>query len=97
MASESLAMWRAGRSRCSPRGRWALRTSSIRRAPSGDADRESRDDVRFNGPLAVQTSDRLVPVQDYANFARTFAAIGKATGLFIPTSEGRPVVLEWPE
>lgn len=46
---------------------------------SGGADRESRDDIRRNAPLAVQALDRLVSVQDYADFARTFAGIGKAS------------------
>jgi hypothetical protein len=45
---------------------------------SGGADRESRDDARRNAPLAVQSLGRLVSTQDYADFARTFAGIGKA-------------------
>jgi hypothetical protein len=45
---------------------------------SGGADRESRDQARRNAPLAVMALDRLVSVQDYADFARTFAGIGKA-------------------
>ena len=46
---------------------------------SGGADRETRDQARRNAPLAVQALDRLVSVQDYADFARTFAGIGKAS------------------
>jgi uncharacterized phage protein gp47/JayE len=46
---------------------------------SGGADRESRDQARSNAPLAVMALDRLVSVQDYADFARTFAGIGKAS------------------
>lgn len=46
---------------------------------SGGADRETRDRARENAPLAVMALDRLVSVQDYADFARTFAGIGKAS------------------
>ena len=45
---------------------------------SGGADRESRDQARKNAPLAVMALDRLVAVQDYADFARTFAGVAKA-------------------
>ncbi|MEO6739041.1 MAG: putative baseplate assembly protein, partial [Chthoniobacteraceae bacterium] len=50
---------------------------------SGGADRESRDQARRNAPLAVQSLDRLVSVQDYADFARTFAGIGKANAKLV--------------
>jgi predicted phage baseplate assembly protein len=46
---------------------------------SGGADREGRDQARKNAPLAVLALDRLVSTQDYADFARTFAGIGKAS------------------
>jgi predicted phage baseplate assembly protein len=46
---------------------------------SGGADRDSLDQARSNAPLAVMSLDRLVSVQDYADFARTFAGIGKAS------------------
>lgn len=46
---------------------------------SGGADRESRDQARRNAPLAVLGLDRLVSTQDYADFARKFAGIGKAS------------------
>jgi hypothetical protein len=45
---------------------------------SGGADHDSRDQARRNAPLAVMALDRLVSVRDYADFARTFAGIGKA-------------------
>ena len=45
---------------------------------SGGADPESRDQARRNVPLGVLALDRLVSVQDYADFTRTFAGIGKA-------------------
>ncbi len=57
------------------------------RRASGGADRESRDQARRNAPLAVMALDRLVSVQDYADFARTFAGIGKASAVRL--SDGR--------
>jgi hypothetical protein len=47
-------------------------------AATGGADRESIISARRNIPLATLALDRLVSVQDYADFARTFAGIGKA-------------------
>ena len=44
----------------------------------GGADREGRDQARKNAPLAVRALDRLVSVQDYEDFSRTYAGIGKA-------------------
>jgi hypothetical protein len=46
---------------------------------SGGADADDRDQARRNAPLAVMALDRLVSTQDYADFARLFAGIGKAT------------------
>jgi hypothetical protein len=46
---------------------------------SGGADRETRDQARRNAPIGTLALDRLVSVQDYADFARTFAGIGKAS------------------
>ena len=60
-------------------------TSPLR--ASGGADRESRDQVRRNAPLAVKSLDRLVSTPDYADFSRTFAGIGKADAQEI--SDGR--------
>ena len=54
---------------------------------SGGADPESRDQARRNAPLAVMALDRLVSVQDYEDFARTFAGIGKASA--VELSDGR--------
>jgi predicted phage baseplate assembly protein len=48
---------------------------------SGGADRETRDQARKNAPLVVRSLDRLVSVRDYADFARTFAGIGKASAV----------------
>ncbi|OGB24086.1 MAG: putative baseplate assembly protein [Burkholderiales bacterium RIFCSPLOWO2_02_FULL_57_36] len=54
---------------------------------SGGADREDLDQARDNAPLALMALDRLVSVQDYADFARTFAGIGKAAARRL--SDGR--------
>jgi predicted phage baseplate assembly protein len=54
---------------------------------SGGADKEARDQARKNVPLAVTALDRLVSVQDYADFTRTFAGIAKASAR--PLSDGR--------
>ncbi len=48
-------------------------------AATGGADRETRDQARANAPLAIKALDRLVSVQDYEDFARLFAGIGKAS------------------
>jgi hypothetical protein len=54
---------------------------------SGGADKETRDQARKNAPLAVMALDRLVSVQDYEDFARVFAGIGKARAAEL--SDGR--------
>lgn len=45
---------------------------------SGADDPEKLNDARDNAPLTVLTLDRIVSVQDYEDFARAFAGIGKA-------------------
>jgi hypothetical protein len=52
---------------------------------SGGADRENRDQSRKHAPLAVTALDRLVSVRDYADFAHTFAGIGKADAVELST------------
>ncbi|HEV8580967.1 MAG TPA: putative baseplate assembly protein [Thermoanaerobaculia bacterium] len=54
---------------------------------TGGASAESRDQARRNAPLAVMALDRLVGVQDYADFARTFAGVGKSSATRL--SDGR--------
>jgi predicted phage baseplate assembly protein len=54
---------------------------------TGGADRESRDQARRNAPLAVLALDRLISVQDYEDFSRTFAGVGKASAVRL--SDGR--------
>ncbi len=46
---------------------------------SGGADKERVNQARKNAPLAVKVLDRLISVQDYQDFARTYAGIGKAS------------------
>lgn len=47
-------------------------------AASGGADPDTADLIRQNAPLAVAALDRVVSLQDYADFARSFAGIAKA-------------------
>jgi hypothetical protein len=58
---------------------------------TGGADADSRDQGRRNTPVAVTALDRLVSVQDYADFARNFAGIGKAAAASL--SDGRRQVV----
>lgn len=58
---------------------------------TGGADRESRDQARENVPLGVTALDRLVSVQDYEDFARTFAGIGKSSALRM--SDGQRLIV----
>ncbi|RIH82436.1 putative baseplate assembly protein [Calidithermus terrae] len=60
-------------------------------APSGAQDPESRDDARRNAPFTVMTLERVVSLQDYEDFARTFAGVGKAKATGLPMGE-RPLV-----
>jgi hypothetical protein len=48
---------------------------------TGGADAETRDQARGTVPLAVTTLDRLVSLQDYSDFARRFAGVGKASAV----------------
>jgi predicted phage baseplate assembly protein len=47
-------------------------------AASGGANREDITNARQNAPYAVMSLDRLVSTEDYGNFSRTFAGVGKA-------------------
>lgn len=58
---------------------------------SGGADKETRDQARRNVPVALMALDRLVSTKDYADFARTFAGIGKASAARL--SDGRRQVV----
>lgn len=46
---------------------------------AGGADGDTRDQARRNVPIGITALDRLVSVPDYADFARKFAGIGKAS------------------
>lgn len=50
---------------------------------SGGADPDTLAQARVNAPLAVTALDRLVSVQDYADFACGFAGIGKAAAIML--------------
>ncbi|MEO5627249.1 MAG: putative baseplate assembly protein [Dokdonella sp.] len=48
---------------------------------AGGADPDTLEQARVNAPLAVTALDRLVSIQDYADFTRAFAGIGKAAAI----------------
>src|SRR5262249_52576197 len=54
---------------------------------TGGADPESRDDARRSIPVSLQALGRVVSIQDFADFARTFAGISKASAVAL--SDGR--------
>ena len=58
---------------------------------SGGADRDSRDQARANLTIALRALGRLVSVQDYADFTRSFAGIGKASAVRL-TDGARQVI-----
>ncbi len=62
-------------------------------ATSGAADAESFTEVRRNAPLTVLTIDRAVSLQDYEDFARTFAGIAKALATSIWEGRVRSILL----
>ena len=56
---------------------------------SGGADRDSREQMRRNAPLATLALERLVSLRDYQDFAQTFAGIGKASATRLSDGGGR--------
>ena len=50
---------------------------------SGGADPDTVETARANAPLAVLALDRVVSVQDYQDFARALAGIGKASSVLL--------------
>lgn len=50
---------------------------------SGGADPDTVQGARANAPLAVMALDRVVSVQDYQDFARAWAGIGKASSVLL--------------
>ncbi len=60
-------------------------------AAAGGADGDTRDQARRNIPIGTLALDRLVSVSDYADFARKFAGIGKASSRRL--SDGRKLLV----
>ncbi len=58
---------------------------------TGGADAEGRDQARENIPLALMALDRIVSVQDYADFARSYAGIAKASAACLPAADRQVV------
>ncbi len=56
-------------------------------AATGGMDPQERDDARQNAPVTVLTLDRVVSLRDYEDFARAFAGVSKAEGVW--TWDGR--------
>lgn len=54
---------------------------------TGAAAPESRDDARAHAPSSVLTLERVVSLQDYEDFASTFAGIGKAQAADLTNGE----------
>jgi len=62
--------------------------SAINPIPAtGAGDPEELADARRNAPLTVLTLDRIVSVQDFEDFARAFAGIGKAQATLLWNGE----------
>jgi hypothetical protein len=60
-------------------------------AAGGAGDPEKMEKARDNAPLTVRTLDRIVSRQDYEDFARAFAGIGKAQAVELWESHSRIV------
>ncbi len=58
-------------------------------APTGAADPEDRDQAKQNAPQKVLTLDRIVSLQDFEDFTRAFAGIGKAQAMWLWDGEVR--------
>jgi hypothetical protein len=59
--------------------------------PAGAADPEQLEEARRNAPLTVLTLGRIVSLQDYEDFARTFSGIDKALATWTWFGEKRGV------
>ena len=60
-------------------------------AATGAAAPEVLEDARANAPLTVLTLDRIVSLQDFEDFARAFAGIGKAQAVVLWNGQTRLV------
>jgi predicted phage baseplate assembly protein len=57
----------------------------------GAADPENLEEARVNAPFTVLTLDRIVSLQDFEDFARAFAGIGKSQATWLWDGERRVV------
>ena len=62
-------------------------------AAEGAQDPESIEDARRNAPLKILTLGRVVSLQDYEDFARAFAGIGKAAATWTWSGERNGIIL----
>ncbi|MFM0336836.1 baseplate J/gp47 family protein [Paraburkholderia fungorum] len=60
-------------------------------AATGGQNPQTVDEIRACAPQTVLTLGRAVSITDYQNFASTFAGIGKAYAIWIPSGPGRGV------
>ena len=60
---------------------------------TGGQDPQSIDGIRAYAPQSVLTLGRVVSIEDYQNYANTFAGIAKANAIWIPSGPGRGVFL----
>lgn len=68
-----------------------IRTVTNPLSTLGAAEPENRDEARSNAPLTVLTLDRIVSLQDFEDFARAFAGIGKAQAIVLQEKRNRIV------
>lgn len=61
--------------------------------PAGGADAEALEDARRNAPMGVMTLGRVVSLQDYEDFARSFAAVAKARADWTFDGFARPILI----
>jgi hypothetical protein len=62
-------------------------------APTGAANPQDKECARESAPLTVLTMDRIVSLLDFENFAKGFAAVGKAQAIWIWDGERKKVHL----
>ncbi|KXF83030.1 putative baseplate assembly protein [Enterovibrio coralii] len=62
-------------------------------AAEGGANPESGDEMRISAPLSCRTLGRVVSLTDYADFARAFGGIAKATSQWLHSSKGPQVIV----
>ncbi len=70
--------------------RWVQRVINPVKAEGG-ADPESTTDARRSAPNSVRTFGRIVSLQDFEDFARSFAGISKAKADLVHVGEGNVV------